>query len=141
MRSVPELMEYGTSMFRRRPYIAYSIILLILITGLYQLKPSNHPNSPGLGYPGRANSFDGRWDPQRDSKNLMLSDEQCDQAFPGLFEEAERPVHERRGRNITLEEVDAITPVNGYVRAMIVDQEVDTSHTRIFHLIPKRPFE
>ena len=128
-------MDYGASMFRRRPYIAYSVILLILITGLYRLKPFSSPKSPGPGYSSRPSSFDGTWDARRDSKNLTLSDEQCDQAFPGLFEEAERAVRDRRGKNITLEELAAVTPVNGYVRAMIYEQEV-TDFLSAFFIFP-----
>lgn len=69
-------------------------------------------------------SFDGTWDYHRDRDNLLLSQEQCDLAFPGLFADIERARASREGRPITLQELDSITPKNGYVRAMIYDQQV-----------------
>lgn len=54
----------------------------------------------------------------------MLNSAQCELAFPGLFEEIERPKRSRRRRKITQDEIDAIQPRNGYVRAMIYDQQV-----------------
>ncbi len=73
---------------------------------------------------GQKKGFNGTWDYERDWGNLMLDSSQCDQAFPGLFEEIRRPMKDRRHRHISLDEIDSITPRNGYVRAMIYDQQV-----------------
>lgn len=54
----------------------------------------------------------------------MLDSQQCEQAFPGLFEEVERPMNDRMNSHITLDEINAVPQRNGYVRAMIYDQQV-----------------
>lgn len=72
----------------------------------------------------RRHDFDGKWIYSRDRNNIMLDDRQCTLAFPGLFEEIERAVGTRREKHIEVEELDAIEPKNGFVRAMIYDQEV-----------------
>jgi hypothetical protein len=58
----------------------------------------------------------------------MLTDTQCDQAFPGLFKEIDRAVEHRRNKAITMQEIDDIVPSNGYVRAMIYEQQVISYH-------------
>lgn len=74
--------------------------------------------------------FNGQWNYERDRNNLMFDNKQCLQAFPNLFTEVDRAVNERRNRNITVEELNKIEPKNGYVRAMIYDQQVRKhSHT------------
>ncbi|KAK5062932.1 hypothetical protein LTR84_005008 [Exophiala bonariae] len=45
-------------------------------------------------------------------------------AFPGLFEEVERSVKNRRGSPIIVSELDKIPKRNGYVRAMIFNQQL-----------------
>lgn len=77
----------------------------------------------------RRTDFDGRWIYSRDRNNLLLDDAQCGVAFPRLFEEIDRAVDTRRENRIEVAELDAIQPKNGYVRAMIYDQEVHT-HAR-----------
>lgn len=72
----------------------------------------------------RQRGFDGVWDYQRDAENLMLDSRQCDQAFPGLFEEVDRPMRERMHNHITFEEIDTMPRQNGYVRCMIYNQQV-----------------
>ncbi|KAL2444187.1 hypothetical protein ABEF95_015792 [Exophiala dermatitidis] len=64
------------------------------------------------------------WDYRRDANNLRLDLRQCEQAFPGLFEEVERPLADRRNSSITLEELDSVPRQNGYVRGMIYDQQL-----------------
>ena len=69
-------------------------------------------------------SFNGTWNHTRDSDNMLLGLQQCEQAFPELFEEVERPVKKRMNSHITLDELDSIPQQNGYVRAMIYNQQV-----------------
>jgi hypothetical protein len=61
----------------------------------------------------------------RDAGNYGLSTEQCDAAFPGLFQELERAASYRKtvGR-IALDDVDLSWTREGVVRAMIVEQQV-----------------
>lgn len=54
----------------------------------------------------------------------MLDSQQCERAFPGLFEEVERPVKNRKTSHITALELDRVPKQNGYVRAMIFNQQV-----------------
>ncbi|KAJ6117908.1 Lipopolysaccharide-modifying protein [Penicillium sp. IBT 18751x] len=64
------------------------------------------------------------WDYQRDKDNLLFDQGECDRAFPALFDEIERAKRDRQSRPITLEELESITPKNGYIRAMIYDQQL-----------------
>ncbi|KAI9812562.1 MAG: hypothetical protein M1827_004551 [Pycnora praestabilis] len=122
--------ESCSSLFRRRPYVVSSVALFFFLATIIHFsssqrapyipftpsKDQNTPFRPSIG-------FNGTWDWRRDSKNLLLEDGQCEQAFPGLFEDVNRAVNDRRSRKITLEEVDSIDPINGYVRGMIYEQE------------------
>ncbi|KIW37586.1 uncharacterized protein PV06_10232 [Exophiala oligosperma] len=74
--------------------------------------------------------FNGTWIYQRDAANLMLNTQQCDQAFPGLFEEVDRPVKHRSASHVTVAELDEIPKQNGYVRAMIFDQQLYVIETK-----------
>jgi hypothetical protein len=74
--------------------------------------------------PNRKQLFDGSWNYQRDRDNLMLTQDQCDQAFPDLYTEIDRARDVRKSRLISLKELDAIPARNGYIRAMIYDQQV-----------------
>lgn len=56
----------------------------------------------------------------------MLSETQCLQAFPDLYHEIDRAVEDRRSNHVTLKETDDIPMANGYLRAMIYDQQVNT---------------
>ncbi|EXJ89791.1 hypothetical protein A1O3_02858 [Capronia epimyces CBS 606.96] len=78
----------------------------------------------GVGVVGHKDRFDGKWNYTRDAGNLLLDSEQCEQAFPGLFEEVERPMKGRAKSHITVDEIDSIPRRNGYVRAMIFDQQL-----------------
>ena len=117
-------------LFRRRPYLVLgSGIFLLFLLFLYELYPPalrarpndipNHGPNPFL-----LTGFNGTWDWRRDGKNFLLDEEQCEQAFPGLFDEVKRAVRDRNGKQITFEEVDRIEPVNGYIRGMIYEHEV-----------------
>jgi hypothetical protein len=72
----------------------------------------------------RRKPFNGKWNYKRDAENLMLDSRQCEQAFPGLFLEVERAVKVSSYSNITVDIIDSVPRQNGYVRAMIYDQQV-----------------
>lgn len=112
----------------RRTYIFVGIgIAFFALLGYYR---SVHEIvlQPAVARPGNARKFSGRWNYQRDADNLILNSHQCEQAFPGLFEEVERPVKDRWNSHITVEELDSLPQQNGYVRAMIYDQQVRVKH-------------
>jgi hypothetical protein len=116
----------ATPLNRRTSILVVSILFTFTLFAWYR---SAYGSSAPLlhsdyGAYGRKRGFDGTWNYQRDAENLMLDSQQCDQAFPGLFEEVDRPVNERMHTPITVEEIDAIPKQNGYVRAMIYNQQV-----------------
>lgn len=109
-------------LFTRRPVIALTFLVTTFFlvawyrtadVQLYEIRSAD-----------KRTEFDGRWVHSRDRNNLLLDDAQCGVAFPRLFEEVDRAVNTRRGKRIEALELDAIQPKNGYVRAMIYDQEV-----------------
>ncbi|KAI1609289.1 glycosyl transferase family 90-domain-containing protein [Exophiala viscosa] len=102
------------------------VLSVILLLGYWK---SVHESAfgvfqPDLGRPGSPRKFNGKWNYKRDADNLMLNSQQCEQAFPGLFEEVERPVRDRLSSPITLDELDSLPRQNGYVRAMIYNQQL-----------------
>jgi len=60
----------------------------------------------------------------RDDLNEGLDFEQCNAAFPGLFEDIHRATEVRRGNHVTKGELESFEFSNGMVRAMIYDGEV-----------------
>ncbi len=125
-----EAAQSSMLLFRRRPYVIGCSFFVLFIISIYELYPSSltsrhdFTNGPHNSTPFNINGgFNGTWNWQRDGKNFLLNEEQCEQAFPGLFDEVKRAVKDREGNRITLEEVDGIEPVNGYVRAMIYEHE------------------
>ena len=54
----------------------------------------------------------------------MLSDAQCDAAFPDLFREVDRAVTWRKDNHVTIKEMDKVPFVRGYARAIIYDGDV-----------------
>ena len=111
---------------RRRLTVILTSIVLGLGFIIWCQRPASQPRAfvPSRLATVRNHTFDGTWDYKRDRFNLMLNTAQCEQAFPGLFDEIERPKTQRQTRPITLKEINAIVPRNGYVRAMIVNQQV-----------------
>ncbi|KAK5192133.1 hypothetical protein LTR92_008080 [Exophiala xenobiotica] len=104
--------------------IATGLIVFALVV-YYRLGHATSFAIPKAEFGGRGNRhFNGRWKYERDAENLMLNSHQCEQAFPGLFQEVERPVNGRKHSPITLEELDSNPQQNGYVRAMIYDQQL-----------------
>lgn len=125
---VPSYGDFMAS-FRHRPYVVVTVCVMLVFVLLYQSKyentqayrPEFHPETIHKPLPGY---FDGRWNFTRDANNLLLTDSQCDAAFPGLYEEIERPAQLRKDRHITLKEINGIVPRNGYIRCLIYDQKV-----------------
>ncbi|KAI2701969.1 CAZyme family GT90 [Penicillium roqueforti] len=113
--------------------VAALLPCILLVLGLYiyyQPEPSRPLTHNGVldkfpaKKPNRQQLFDGSWDYQRDRDNLMLTQDQCDQAFPDLYTELDRARDDRKSRPISLKELDAIPARNGYIRAMIYDQQL-----------------
>lgn len=69
---------------------------------------------------------DWRYDYARDGKNYGLSEEQCNLAFPELYEEVDRAVAYRRavGQNVSLQDMEVGWRGDGIVRAMIRDNQL-----------------
>jgi hypothetical protein len=117
------------TILKRRSTVLFTSLLLGIAILVWYHAPYGAviPSSRNDHYPmSQTKVFNGTWDYERDRDNLMLGSSQCDQAFPGLFEEINRPMKDRRHRRISLDEIDSITPQNGYVRAMIYDQQVSS---------------
>ncbi|KAF7504742.1 hypothetical protein GJ744_001811 [Endocarpon pusillum] len=119
--------EIILAVLKRRSTILFTSILLGIALFVWYRVPHRGliPSSSDLHYvKERKKVFDGTWDYNRDQDNLMLDSSQCEQAFPGLFEEITRPKEDRLLRRISFDEIDSITPRNGYIRAMIYDQQL-----------------
>lgn len=85
------------------------------------------PVQTPLTQPHGQHRFNGAWSYERDRDDLLLTQGQCDLAFPDLFADLERAGAARADRPITLREIDSVPPRNGYIRAMIYDQQVGPS--------------
>ena len=107
---------------KRRRYVGAGCFLLFLILCFGTLRST----SPATPLPVPA-SFDSSWEYPRDAKKLSLSPQQCEAAFPGLSYEVTRNVRDRNGNKLSLQDIDSIPKQNGYVRAMIYDNEVSPS--------------
>ncbi len=113
------------SVFRRRRYPLLVLTTAILTALLYiiQYRPFDPP--PRNAHPASKGSFDGTWNYTRDARNLMLSEAQCELAFPNFYVEIERAVEDRRSNHVTLKELDEMPQAKGYIRAMIYDNQVN----------------
>lgn len=94
--------------------------------GVHDTFPARKPNRKQL--------FDGNWVYERDRDNLMLTQEQCTQAFPDLYSEIVRARDDRKSRLISIKELDNIPARNGYIRAMIYDQQVNNTNAISYSL-------
>jgi hypothetical protein len=108
----------GSSRF---PLLLISGGVLIVVVGLLTL---SHP----LGYllpthirPLSSSVVNQSWsfDTLRDANNYGHSSEQCDRAFPGLFDEIDRVVRQRREKHITKAKLTRDQWPAGTVRALI----------------------
>ncbi|KAF2477315.1 uncharacterized protein BDR25DRAFT_300282 [Lindgomyces ingoldianus] len=66
-----------------------------------------------------------------DAQNYGLDEDQCQAAFPGLFEDIERAKRERRGVKVTERELSSFELTKGMVRAMIYDGELYVLRTKL----------
>lgn len=117
-------------------FVATIVGLLALGSRQWQFDFSSVRGEPrwqaALASASRNASFSDQWDFQRDRRNLLFTNEQCNQIFPDLYYDIDRAVKDRRGKRITLDEIDSIEPRNGYVRAMIYNQQVQSSFSSAF---------
>ncbi|KAJ5682332.1 CAZyme family GT90 [Penicillium macrosclerotiorum] len=105
------------------PFLTLFVGLSLYINP-YRRVHHGHPTQTALSLPHRIQSFDGSWNYTRDANNLLLTQAQCDQAFPDLFVEIDRARDARSDRPITARELDSVTTQSGYVRAMIYKQRL-----------------
>ena len=131
-RCVSAVAHIYMSVLRHRYFLRVAAVILLCLT-LVQLYPSRNSlaiflESSKSPYDAHnvinKGKFNGTWDFRRDEKNYRLDDAECQHAFPGLFEEVDRAVQDRRNNSITFEELESIPRINGYVRGMIYEQEV-----------------
>ncbi|KAJ5293232.1 uncharacterized protein N7443_009185 [Penicillium atrosanguineum] len=112
---------------RQRPYLIIAPCVLLVLGLFIYLRPLpslRNEGQPFMSKPHGKFQFDGVWNYERDRDNLLLTQGQCDQAFPELFAEIDRASEARSLNPITIKELDSITPRNGYIRAMIYDQQL-----------------
>lgn len=112
---------------QQRPYLLIAPCILLLLGLFVYWRPQPNVRTKGppfISQPQRPHQFDGSWNYERDRDNLLLTQGQCDQAFPDLFADIDRASEARSVHPITLQELDSITPRNGYIRAMVYDQQV-----------------
>ena len=55
---------------------------------------------PARPPPAAAKGFHGTWDAKRDARNLMFTADQCDAAFPGLFDDLDRMVEQTKKEGV-----------------------------------------
>lgn len=101
--------------------VSFWLAALFLFFYLLSSLSSEHSSLPFSGQCGSRH-------PQSDinMKNLAMSNDQCEVAFPGLFVEIDRMVAGRKGRKIRLDELEKpeFESSYGYIRAMIRDNQV-----------------
>lgn len=124
----PYVRQDVIQLVKRRRSVILSVCVFFFFILLLQLRsahsdPSRDALSKSRGTP------DPLWQYPRDAKNYRLTGEECSKVFPGLFVDVDRAIRDRNGARITLEELESIPKRNGYVRAMIYDQEVSLLHS------------
>ena len=107
---------------RRRSVILSAGIFFLFILFLRLRSAHSDPSRDALAK--SRGTPDPLWQYPRDAKNYRLTGQECSKVFPGLFVDVDRAIRDRNGARITLEELESIPKRNGYVRAMIYDQEV-----------------
>ncbi|KAH7389054.1 glycosyl transferase family 90-domain-containing protein [Cadophora sp. MPI-SDFR-AT-0126] len=115
---------FSLSIARRRRFPLLIFATLLFTSIFYNQKYHPFAPPPRNAHPRGKGSFDGTWNYTRDARNLMLSESQCMQAFPDLYHEIDRAVEDRRSNHVTLKEIDEMPVDDGYIRAMIYDQQL-----------------
>jgi hypothetical protein len=100
-------------------FTAAAAIILALFFVLYELPaarhlpPSfkstlggDHSQSPAAR---PTKGFDGSWNSERDRNSLFLDRSQCRAAFPGLFDDIDRLVADRRSNPVTIAEMENLS--------------------------------
>lgn len=121
------MLNQRAAMFNPRAVVLVGIILISMNFFAWWTTTHRSPgfvSQPDIVPPIETWRFNGTWDFERDAANLILNSHQCERAFPGLFEEVERPVKNRETSHIAASELDGVPKRNGYVRAMIFNQQV-----------------
>ncbi|KAF3921814.1 hypothetical protein AA313_de0204708 [Arthrobotrys entomopaga] len=61
----------------------------------------------------------------QDGRNYLMTEAQCDAAFPGLYAEIARAVEDRKSNPVTLEELERVNSnIYGYFRGIIYNQQL-----------------
>lgn len=107
----------------RRRTVAISLVLALVLLWC-QLRGYPSPITAPASCQHHAGNPGCQWSHKRDANTLVFGAERCQSAFPGLFAEIDRAKQERAQRPIGLAEIDSVIPKNGYIRAMIYDQQV-----------------
>lgn len=116
-KSYQKVSEQALHIVRRRPFVAAGSCLVIFLFLWFSTWPTGQRSSRP--------HFKDTWDHRRDGNNLLFNYPQCEVRFPNLFQEIDRAVETRKNKPITVREIDEIVPKNGFVRAMIFDQQVN----------------
>ena len=127
----PSLLESCLNVFkqgRRRSILVIVVVGLVICATLVRRQASSEVQRPyedrerPLLWKGNASQD---WDFRRDAKRLVLDGQECEGFFPGLFQEVDRMVRSRVKKHVTLKELDAVKLLNGNIRVMLYDQEVN----------------
>ncbi|EEQ33050.1 hypothetical protein McanMca71_003766 [Microsporum canis] len=127
MDSQSHVHSMSAALRHRRGIIATVLLLAVVLLFWYQLRIYSKPTPPANS-PHHGGSSGSQWDRKRDGNTLIFNTQRCQSAFPGLFEEIDRAKRERTYRHISRNEIDSITPKNGYIRAMIYNQQLYIIH-------------
>ncbi|KAI9754953.1 MAG: RNA helicase required for poly(A+) mRNA export [Chaenotheca gracillima] len=145
MRFLPQKYVSGRGLVRVGVALALISGLLVLVTHYDNLavaysnhRPSHRPVvSPPLPLPGQPLAggmkslpwFDGFWNTTRDGKNRMLTDSECDLAFPGLYDDIERSVTLAQWSKISKKKLDKVDMIVGMIRGFLYDQQLFVNST------------
>ena len=131
---MPGLDRFGGILRQRRTPIAFVIIILLTVlhlrddyrhvTPLYW-QAATLKGSQAQQLVLQA-AKDWTWNHTIDANNLLLTHRQCNLAFPDFFQDIDRSVRKHRAPayNIKLEDLDKLWNINGFVRAMIYEQQL-----------------
>ncbi|KAK2875961.1 hypothetical protein FQN49_001482 [Arthroderma sp. PD_2] len=126
MDSQSHVHSISAALRHRRGILATTLLLALVLLFWYQQRIYSRPTPPANSphHDGSSHGSEGQWNHKRDRNTLIFNTPRCQSAFPGLFYEIDRAKRERASRHITRNEIDSITPKNGFIRAMIYDQQL-----------------